>query len=102
MIFSIWLLVAMLASLVDAKKASCVQTLSKTRKDFYYCTKFSAGKGQSFNADYRIYFKSSQVNAASFHAKPEKKGEDLLYVSLAVYEHKPWQQILADPEMTCQ
>ena len=53
------LLLATLASIGSAKKASCVQTLSKTKKDFYYCTKFSVGKGQSFNADYNIYFKTS-------------------------------------------
>ena len=35
-------------------------------------------------------------------ATPSNQDKNLLYVTLAVYEHKAWLKILADPEMTCE
>lgn len=41
---------------VEAKRAKCKELLNKYDKNFFYCTKFSVGKGKAFKSYYKAKF----------------------------------------------
>lgn len=58
------LLTALLVCMSDAKVSKCREALSKHGRDFFYCTKFSVGKGQAFKSLIRAKFTRDLTSAA--------------------------------------
>lgn len=52
----ILLITTLLVYVTDAKVSNCRESLSKHGRDFFYCTKFSVGKGQAFKSLVRAKF----------------------------------------------
>ena len=44
----------------EAKKAKCSEQIHKKDRDFFYCTKFSVGKGRAFKTWYTARFTGRQ------------------------------------------
>jgi hypothetical protein len=67
----ILLLIALFICLSEGKVSHCTEAMSKHGRDFFYCTKFSVGKGQAFKSLIRARFARDLSSAA----KPNEKGE---------------------------
>ena len=57
---------------------------------FFYCTKFSVGKGQAFSSDYKIKFTKNMEAIRNINAdKSYEKGPNVR-LSIGVFEHHDW------------
>ena len=92
---------SLLAQGVQPKVARCKEVLNKYDQDFFYCTKFSVGLGQEFRSNYKARFTRSLEGLRDRNALPEFKDRKVVLVTLAVYEHSQWQELLKLQSPTC-
>ena len=76
--------------------------LNNYDRDFYYCTKFSVGKGRAFKSFIKAKFSRNMTDFLQANAHIKKRDEKFLPIVVAVYEHQNWLQILDSPKLTCK
>jgi hypothetical protein len=86
---------------IDCKVSRCKEVLNKYDKDFFYCTKFSVGMGQDFRSYYKARFTRSMEGLRDRNAAPGLKDRTVVTVTLGVYDHSAWQELLALESPTC-
>ena len=67
LLICIFTILACFLSFSEGKVSKCKDVINKHDKDFFYCTKFSVGKGQAFMSLIRAKFTRSLSVAASSH-----------------------------------
>jgi len=67
----ILLMTALFICISEAKVSKCREAMSKHGRDFFYCTKFSVGKGQAFKSLIRARFTRDLTSAAKEDANGE-------------------------------
>jgi hypothetical protein len=87
---------------VEAKRAKCKELLNKYDKNFFYCTKFSVGKGKAFKSYYRARFTRNMESLQKRKAAPGYEDRANIIVTLAVYEHKNWLAVMDMPGASCK
>jgi hypothetical protein len=88
--------------LAEAKQAKCKELLNKYDKNFFYCTKFSVGKGKAFKSKYRARFTRNMESLQKRKAAPGYENRTRVIVTLAVYEHKNWLAVMDMPGASCK
>ena len=65
------LFLTLLICLTSCKVSKCMERLSKHGNDFFYCSKFSVGKGQAFKS----LIKAKFTRDVSSIIEPDENGE---------------------------
>lgn len=71
-------------------------------KTFFYCTKFAVGKGQPFKSYWKAKFSRNMQYSLDTYSKEEFKDRKNIIITIAVYEHKEWQKLLALKNPSCK
>ena len=96
------LLLTFLVTQSVGKVSRCREVLNKHTKDFFYCTKFTAGKGQAFKAYYSAKWTRNMKHLAMANAKDDFKDATNIQVTIAIYKFEDWQTLIALQDPTCK
>ena len=92
MTFLISLLISMVFMYsIEAKYSRCKDVLNKNDQNFFYCTKFTAGKGQAFQSHFKAKFSRNMEYTADKWADPGFKDAKSVQIAVAIYTFNGWQ-----------
>ena len=85
----ILLVITLLICISEGKVSHCKDSMGKNGRDFFYCSKFSVGKGQVFKSLIKAKFTRDVTYAATRDERGEIPHD--VELTVAVYQHNQWQ-----------